>query len=172
MINLYFTQILEEIMLTFSEKLAIIEKFPDLERKNVSLGRVNFQLKNSLSDKKNIVYHLHSNGNGYVYSGQLTKYEKDDKGMTNIRNFSEKELKDILSEVIQSLTTVKLQTIAEQAIVGENQEEKWINQEKQQLIVIFENEAWNIYFGLNLDASFDTYGEAEEFLIEEGFHRV
>jgi hypothetical protein len=172
MINLYFTQILEEIMLTFSEKLAIIEKFPELERKNVSLGRVNFQLKNSLSDKKNIIYHLHPNGNGFVYSGQLTKYETDEKGMTNIRNFSEKDLNEIISESIQSLTVVKQQTIAEQAIVGENQEERWINQEKQQLIVIFENEAWNIYFGLNLDATFDTYEEAEEYLLEDGFHRV
>jgi hypothetical protein len=172
MINLYFTQILEETMLTFSEKLAIIETFPELERKNVSLGRVNFQLNNSLSDKKNIIYHLHPNGNGFVYSGQLTKYETDEKGMTNIRDFSERELKEIISEAIQSLTVEKQQTIAEQAIVGENQEERWINQEKQQLIVIFENEAWNIYFGLNLDATFDTYEEAEEYLTEDGFHRV
>jgi hypothetical protein len=107
-----------------------------------------------------------------VYSGQLTKYETDEKGMTNIRDFSERELKEIISEAIQSLTVEKQQTIAEQAIVGENQEERWINQEKQQLIVIFENEAWNIYFGLNLDATFDTYEEAEEYLTEDGFHRV
>lgn len=159
-------------MLTFSEKLTIIEKFPELERKNVSLGRVNFQVKNSLSDKKNIVYHLHPNGNGFVYSGQLTKYEKDDKGMTNIRDFSEKELEEIISEAIQSLTAVEQKTIAEQAIVGESPEERWINQEKQQLILIFENESWNIYFGLNLDETFDTYKEAEEYLIEEGFHKV
>jgi hypothetical protein len=172
MINLYLSQILEEIMLTFSEKIAIIEKFPELERKNVSLGRINFQLKNSLSDKKNIIYHLHPNGNGFVYSAQLTKYETDEKGMTNIRDFSERELKEIISESIQSLTVVKQQTLTEQAIVGENQEERWINQEKQQLIVIFENEAWNIYFGLNLDATFDTYEEAEEYLTEDGFHRV
>lgn len=158
-------------MLTFDEKIATIEKFPELERKNVSLGRVNFQLKNTLSDKKNIVYHLHPNGNGFVYTGQLTNYDKDEKGMTNIRNFSEKELKEIISEAIQSLSDVKPQTIAEQAIVGENQEERWINQEKQQLLLIFENDAWNIYFGLNLEETFDTYEEAKEFLIEEGFLR-
>lgn len=39
-------------MLTFNEKLAIIESFPELERKDVSLKRVNFQLPNSISDKK------------------------------------------------------------------------------------------------------------------------
>ncbi len=159
-------------MLTFAEKLAIIENFPELERKNVSLGRVNFQLKNSLSDKKNIVYHLHPNGNGYVFSGQLLSYEKDDKGMTNIRDFSAEELKKIIAEAIQSLTVVKQQPIAEQAIIGDQQEERWVNKAKDQLLLIYENEAWNIYFGLNLDATFDTYGEAEEFLREEGFHRV
>jgi hypothetical protein len=159
-------------MLTFDEKIATIEKFPELERKNVSLGRVNFQLKNSLSDKKNIVYHLHPNGNGFVYTGQLTKYDKDEKGMTNIRNFSEKELTEIILESIHSLTTVNPQSIAEQAIVGENQEERWVNQEKQQLLLIFENDAWNIYFGLNLEETFDTYEEAKEFLFEEGFLRA
>jgi hypothetical protein len=159
-------------MLTFAEKLAIIENFPELERKSVSLGRVNFQLKNSLYDKKNIIYHLHPNGNGFVYTGQLAKYDKDETGMTNIRNFSENELKEIISEAIRSLTVDNPQSIAEQAIVGENQEERWINQEKQQLLLILENDAWNIYFGLNLDETFDTYKEAEEFLIEEGFHRI
>jgi hypothetical protein len=159
-------------MLTFDEKIAIIEKFPDLERNNVSLGRVNFQLKNSLSDKKNIVYHLHPNGNGFVYTGQLTKYDKDEKGLTNIRNFSEKELKEIISDAIHSLSIVNPQSIVEQAIVGENQEERWINKNQQQLIVVLENDAWNIYFGLNLDETFDTYEEARDFLIEEGFHRV
>jgi hypothetical protein len=159
-------------MLTFAEKLAIIESFPELERKDVSLGRVNFQLKNSLSDKKNIVYHLHPNGNGYVFSGQLLSYEKDDKGMTNIRDFSAEELKKIIAEAIQSLTVVKQQPIAEQAIIGDQKEERWVNKAKDQLLLIYENEAWNIYFGLNLDATFDTYGEAEEFLREEGFHRV
>ncbi|MCQ6277704.1 hypothetical protein [Bacillus sp. EB600] len=159
-------------MLTFAEKLAIIESFPELERKNVSLGRVNFQLKNSLSDKKNIVYHLHPNGNGYVFSGQLLGYEQDDKGMTNIRDFSAEELKKIIAEAIQSLTVVKQPPIAEQAIIGDQQEERWVNKAKDQLLLIYENEAWNIYFGLNLDATFDTYGEAEEFLREEGFHRV
>ncbi|MEH7352104.1 hypothetical protein V7150_00805 [Neobacillus drentensis] len=157
-------------MLTFNEKLAIIGSFAELERKNVSLGRVNFQFPNSISDKKNIVYHLHPNGNGFVYAGHLAQYETDDKGMVNIRNFSADQLFLLLKEAIQALSPIE-KPAAEAAIVGELDEERWVDEENNLLILINENDAWNIYFGLNLDASFDTYEEAEEFLREEGFNR-
>ena len=75
-------------MLTFEEKLAIIESFPELERKDVSMGRINFHYEASASDKKNVVYHLHPNGNGFVYGAELNGYKKNDKGMVNIRDFS------------------------------------------------------------------------------------
>lgn len=39
-------------MLNFNEKLSIIESFPQLQRKNVSLGRVNFQFADSVSEKR------------------------------------------------------------------------------------------------------------------------
>ncbi|WHY75615.1 hypothetical protein QNH20_15930 [Neobacillus sp. WH10] len=157
-------------MLTFNEKLAIIGSFAELERKNVSLGRVNFQFPNSISDKKNIVYHLHPNGNGFVYAGHLAHYETDEKGMVNIRNFSADQLFLLLKEAIQALSPIE-KPAAEAAIVGELDEERWVDEENNLLILVNENDAWNIYFGLNLDASFDTYEEAEEFLREEGFNR-
>jgi hypothetical protein len=163
--------LLEVTMLTFNEKLAIIEKFPELERKDVSLKRVNFQLLNSVSDKKNIVYHLHPNGNGYVYAGHLQDYDTDDKGMVNIRDYNEEEFTLLLEKAIHGLSPVQ-RSAAEQAIVGEQTEERWVNEGKDHLILINENDAWNIYYGLNLDASFDTYEEAEDFLKDEGFQRV
>lgn len=46
-------------MLSFEEKLQIIESFSELQRNDVSLKRVNFQYIESGSDKKNVVYHLH-----------------------------------------------------------------------------------------------------------------
>ena len=164
-------KILEAHMLTFNEKLAIIESFPELERKDVSLKRVNFQLPSSASDKKNVVYHLHPNGNGFVYAGNLHSNQTDDKGMVNIRDFSADELKKLIKESIESLLPVE-KSLAEEAIIGNQVEERWVNEEKSHLIVINENDTWNIYFGLNLEESFDTYGEAEEFLQEEGFRRV
>jgi hypothetical protein len=162
---------MEEKMLTFNEKLAIIEAFPELERKNVSLGRVNFQIAESITDKKNIVYHLHPNGNGFVYAGDLAGYDADDKGMVNIRDFSEEQLIQLIQDSIRSLTPVDPSS-AEAAIIGDHVEERWVDNENNQLIVINENDAWNIYFGLNLDESFDTYGEAETFLKEEGFRKL
>ncbi|MEH6955677.1 hypothetical protein [Neobacillus drentensis] len=157
-------------MLTFNEKLAIIESFPELERKNVSLGRINFQFEGSISDKKNIIYHLHPNGNGFVYAGMLENYDTDEKGMVNIRDFSEEQLRKVLKKSIQALSPVE-KTTTEEAIIGDSKEERWVDSEKNLLVLINENDSWNIYFGLNLDASFDTYEEAETFLQEEGFTR-
>jgi hypothetical protein len=158
-------------MLTFEEKLAIIETFPELERVNVSLGRVNFQFQESISDKKNVVYHLHPNGNGFVYAGKITGYKTDEKGMANIRDFTAEDLRNLIRDSIKSLSAVET-PVFESAIIGDNQEERWVNEENQQLLLVNEDEIWNIYFGLNLEETFATYEEAEIFLVEEGFRRA
>lgn len=155
-------------MLTFEEKLAVIESFPELKRKNVSLGRVNFQYEESVTDKKNIVYHLHPNGNGFVYAEPLSTYSTDDKGMVNIRDFSKQELRTIIGQAIEALSP---RTIAEEAIIGEAFEERWVDAENHTLILIDEDEMWNIYSGLNLEDTFATYQEAALYLEEEGFKR-
>ncbi|WP_066399098.1 hypothetical protein [Neobacillus mesonae] len=160
-------------MLTFEEKLAIIEEFFELERVDVSLGRVNFQYNDSAFDKKNVVYHLHPNGNGFVYAGRLTNYETDQKGMVNIRDFSAKELQQILRESINSLSAVEnSRSTEEEVIIGDSLEERWTNESNEVLLLVNEDEIWNIYFGLNLEETFDTREEAEIFLVEEGFRRV
>lgn len=157
-------------MLTFIEKLAIIESFPELTRKDVSLGRINFQYEESYSDKKNIVYHLHPNGNGFVYAQHLRGYDVDEKGMVNIREFSEQDLRSIIKKSIYSLRPI---TNAEIAITGEESEgETWINDNNFTLTVIFEDDMWNVYAGLNLDGTFNSYAEAASYLVEEGFSRM
>ena len=156
-------------MLTFEEKLSIIESFPELERKNVSMGRINFHYEASASDKKNVVYHLHSNGNGFVYGAELNGYKKNDKGMVNIRDFSADELRTIIQKSILSLTP---KTINNAPIIEHQKEEKWINQDRQTLILVHEEDMWSVYAGLNLDGAFNSYGEAAEYLHEEGFTRL
>lgn len=153
-------------MLNFNEKLSIIESFPQLQRKDVSLGRVNFQFADSVSEKKNIVYHLHPNGNGFVYAGELAGYSTDAKGMVNIREFSAEELKQIIHESIQSLSP---RTVEEEAIAGDAYEETWVNRDGQTLLLVEEEDMWNVYAGLNLDGTFNSYGEAIQYLDEEGF---
>jgi hypothetical protein len=155
-------------MLTFEEKLAIIETFPELERKNVSLGRVNFHFEGSMYDKKNVVYHLHPNGNGFVYAEFLSGYDLDPKGMVNIRDFSAEELKTIISQSIKSLSP---NTDVESAIIEDNDEERWINSENHTLILVNEDDMWNVYAGLNLDGTFLSYNEAKQYLEEEGFKK-
>ncbi|MGJ7920160.1 hypothetical protein [Neobacillus sp. LXY-4] len=156
-------------MLTFEQKLAIIESFPELQRKNVSLGRVNFQFEESVTDKKNVIYHLHPNGNGFVYGEKLSDYHVDDKGLVNIRDFSEQELRTIIEQSIQSLSP---RSVSEEAIIGDEVEERWVDAEKHTLILIQEDDMWNVYAGLNLDGTFPSYNEAKQYLEEEGFKRV
>jgi hypothetical protein len=154
-----------DIMLTFDEKVSIIRSFPKLERKDVSLNRVNFQFVDSVYEKKNIVYHLHPNGNGYIYAEGLKEYSPDQKGMVNIRDFSEEELRSILEKAIHSLSTPPERN--EEYWEDEN----WINNDNQTLLLVKEEDMWNTYAGLNLDGTFPSYNEAKQYLEEEGFKR-
>ncbi|SES26824.1 hypothetical protein SAMN04487944_13020 [Gracilibacillus ureilyticus] len=147
-------------MLTFEQKLKIVESFPELTRHNVSMNRVNFHYEESADDKKNVVYHLHPNGNGFVYAEYLSDYETDHKGMINIRDFSEAELRTVIQRSLESLTP------------EEFEEECWMNSEKHSLLLVNEGDLWNVYAGQNLDGTFRSYNEARAFLEEEGFTRA
>ncbi|PYZ99060.1 hypothetical protein CR205_11015 [Alteribacter lacisalsi] len=150
-------------MLSFEEKLAIIESFPELERRDVSLGRVNFHFPGSVKEKKNVVYHLHPNGNGFVYAGELTGYEVDDRGMVNIRSFTERAIRSVIEKSISSLSP---------APETDGEEEFWINRDSHTLSLVREGENWNVYADTGLDGTFNTYGEAANYLEEEGFSRI
>ena len=153
-------------MLTFEEKLKIIESFPELTRKDVSLGRVNFQYEKSSLDKKNVVYHLHPNGNGYVYGAHLRFYETDDKGYVNIRDYSEKALRTIIEKSIHFMTAKPEGEVTPK----EETNETWKDREGHTLTLVQEDEdTYNVYSGDNLDGMFGTYDEAADYLFEEGF---
>ena len=155
-------------MLTFEEKIEIIESFPELKRKEVSLGRINYQYPESKLDKSNVVYHLHPNGNGFVYAEGIPGYRVGQKGLVNIRDFSAEELKTILAKSIQLLSTDP-DTDVDNGIQVE--EETWRNSDGHTLTVVLEDDMWNVYAGLNLDGTFPSYNEAKSYLMEEGFHK-
>ncbi|WP_166239004.1 hypothetical protein [Paenibacillus turpanensis] len=157
-------------MLTFEQKTSIIESFPELTRKEVSLGRVNYHYEESGYDKKIVVYHLHPNGNGFVYAGHMSGYEADERGLVNIRDYTEEQLHDIVAASIRSLAP---KSSAEQAVsAGAQEEERWIGPDDQTLLLTLEDELWMVYHGLNLESAFESYEEAEEYLLEEGFRRA
>ena len=151
-------------MLTFEEKEAIIQEFSELTRKEVSMKRVNYHYEKSLYEKTTVIYHLHPNGNCFVYVGDLPQYEAaDDKGLLNIREASADELRTIIKDSITYLST------EEEELQDEEIEEVWKNKEDSKLTLLQEDTLWNIYHGYNLEESFGSYSEAKTYLLEEGF---
>lgn len=152
-------------MLTFEQKQAIIESFSELTKKEISMKRVNYHYMDSLFEKTIVVEKLHPNGNGFVFVGDLLRYENEanDKGLVNIRDYDEQQLRAIIEDAITYL--------------GEEQEEEepiietWCNREGDQLELAFEQRSWNVYHRENLEEAFGTYDAAKEYLLEEGFRK-
>lgn len=148
-------------MLTFEQKQAIIESFPELTKKEVSMKRINYHYEDSLFDKTVVVQHLHPNGNGFVYVAGIPGYATDDRGLVNIREASEDELRRTIADSIAALSE------EEAAILPV--EQKWKNSDGEELVLMDELGFWNLYHGLNLEESFGDYGEAIAYLKEEQF---
>ncbi|MFS0597083.1 hypothetical protein AB1L16_10110 [Peribacillus frigoritolerans] len=157
-------------MLTFEEKLSIIETFPELQRKDVSLGRVNFHYPDSVQDKKIVVQHLHPNGNGFVYAGHMRKKDTDRKGFINIRDYNEAELKELIQRSVDYLSEPPAE-IEEEENEFARLEGAWIGPEKQELTLQKEDLLWNVYSGSNLEECFESPVEAERYLLDEGFRQ-
>ncbi|WNR42120.1 hypothetical protein [Paenibacillus roseipurpureus] len=163
-------------MLSFDEKIRIAASFSELQRKDVSLGRVNFHYVESDYEKTTVLYHLHPNGNGFVYAEYIPGYKADAKGLINIRDYSEEALRDIIAKSIQSLTRSDKPKapVAEDRVhvadaIEDQPEELWEDEVGNQLSVTFVEDLWYIYAGENLDCAFETYEEVQEYLAEEGF---
>lgn len=151
-------------MLTFEEKQAIIESYPELTRKDVSMKRVNYHYLDSKFDKTVVVQHLHPNGNAFVYVADIPGYEQDGRGLVNVREASEAELRQVIEDAIKGLS--------ESNDDREPVEEVWRDGNNSKLELKEELDAWNVYHGLNLEDSFGDYQEAVDYLKEEGFRKV
>ncbi|MBO9598598.1 MAG: hypothetical protein J7559_12380 [Cohnella sp.] len=152
-------------MLTFEQKVAILSSFPELERKDVSMGRVNFHFEGSVFDKKSVGYHFHKNGNGFVFAGRLQDIDSDERGYVNVRDYGEQELRELVARSIESLSGDSDAWIEPE----EGQEETWEGPNRSVLTIRYEDDMWYVFAGLNLDGAFETYEEAKAYLIEEGF---
>jgi hypothetical protein len=151
-------------MLTFEQKQAIIEEFPELTKKEISLKRVNYHFEESLYEKSIVVEKLHPNGNGFVFVGDLLKYEKEAvKGLVNIREYSEGQLRDIVRDAIDYLAE-EVEEVAPTI-------EIWTSREGTTLELIYNNRAWDLYFQENLEETFGTREAAVDYLREEGFRQ-
>lgn len=150
-------------MLTFEQKQEIIESFPQLTKKEISLKRVNYHFEGSLYEKSIVVEKLHPNGNGFVFVGDLLKYEKEagDNGLVNIRYYSEEALREIVRDAINYLSEEEEEILP---IV-----ETWTSREGTKLELEFNDRSWNIYHQGNLEESFGTREDAVAYLREEGF---
>lgn len=151
-------------MLSFEQKQAIIETFPELTKKPISLKRLNYHFEESQYDKTIVVQHLHPNGNGFVFVGEGGTYPGDERGLINIREASEDELKDIIRYSIALLTT---QQVEEEEVI----EQVWTNRDGGSLKLINEDNLWNVYHGQNLEDSFESQESAILYLKGEGFRR-
>ena len=149
-------------MLTFEQKQAIIEEFSQLTKKEISLKRINYHFEGSLYEKTIVVEKLHPNGNGFVFVGDLLKYEKEasDNGLVNIRDYSEQALREIIADSIEYLS----EEIDDEPII-----ETWTDRSHTQLKLVYENRSWNVYHNDNLEEAFGTRETAVEYLREEGF---
>jgi hypothetical protein len=165
-------------MLNVEQKLEVLQSYPQLQRKDVSLGRVNFHYEDSAYDKKIVAFHIHPNGNGYIYAGLLPNYETDDKGFVNIRDYSEADLRTLLDETIKAMSynpneveskepepAKTAPTLAATSTGGGT----WINEDGHTLTLKYEDDMWYVYSGLNLDMAFESRSEAGEYLKDEGF---
>lgn len=168
-------------MLTFEQKLELLESYPQLQRKQVSLGRVNFHFEESTVDKKIVAFHIHPNGNGFVYAGLLDGYETDDKGFVNIRDYSEEQLRTLLDATLEAMSSqAPAEDVSDSnnsagsstpviSLSGSSAGGNWIDDEGHTLILKYEDDMWCLYAGDNLDMAFESRREADDYLREEGF---
>lgn len=149
-------------MLTFEQKQAIIESFPGLTKKEISLKRINYHFEATLYEKSIVVEKLHPNGNGFVFIGDLLKYEKEanDKGLVNIRDYDEEALREIIEASIEYLS----EEIDDSPII-----EVWTSREGTKLELVFDSRSWNVLHNENLEETFGTRDAAVDYLREEGF---
>lgn len=102
-------------MLSFEEKKAIFRSF-NLEEKQLSNGRVNFNYPESIQRGQVVGTQLHTSGNGYIIgkymeTETIKKYDfqMDSRSWISIKDFTKDQLSDVITEAIKSMSVVESQ---------------------------------------------------------------
>lgn len=92
--------------LSFEEKINILNLYFKLNKRTISLDRINYHHNSTKNRRKTVVSQLHLSGNGYIYVGYLEKYKNiaDSRGFLNIDKYisTEDEFRKLIEEVIIS----------------------------------------------------------------------
>lgn len=148
--------------LSFEEKKAIFDSYPELEAVPVSLNRLNYHFKGSAVEHKIVVRHLHPNGNAFIYAGYLPK-EDTQKGYLSAYDEDEATIREWVEQAISYLKKTE-----DGYEVGHS--ELWLNQRGETLYLNYDNPMWTITLDNGqVEAVFKSREQAEGYLMDEGF---
>lgn len=150
-------------MLTFEEKRAIFDSYPELTATPVSMNRVNYHYEESAVAKTMVVRFLHPNGNALIYAGYLPKEETAKEGYISVLEASEEEIRDLVDKALEYLN--KKENGYE---VG--YQELWTDQYGEKLCLQYDHPMWAVLVeNGQIEGVFKSKEAAEGYLMDEGF---
>lgn len=150
-------------MLSFEEKKALFDQFPELSVQPVSMNRLNYHFEESAVPKTTVVKYLHpKSANAFVFAGYLPKEETKD-GYVSVREASKEEIETLVKEAIAFLR------LTEDGY-EEGYEETWGDVNGDTLTLMYSNYMWTVLMSSGaVEAVFKTKEQAEAYLMDEGF---
>ncbi len=90
--------------LTLEQKRKIFKSFSELTEQIGKDGRISYKYYGSRRARKEIARELSHTGNGYIYGAYLPecKDELDPRGWINIKDYGEKDLRELIRKVIEA----------------------------------------------------------------------
>ena len=150
-------------MLSFEEKKAVFDSFPELTSQEVSMKRLNYHFAESAVPKTTVVKFLHpKSGNALIFAGYLPK-EETKEGYISAIDATKEELIELIQKSIEFLK------LTEDGY-EEGYEENWHDERGDTLILRYSNYMWVVVMSSgSVEAVFKTKQQAEGYLMDEGF---
>lgn len=150
-------------MLSFQEKKAIFESFPELSAQPVSMNRLNYHFEESAVPKTTVVKYLHpKSGNAFVFAGYLPK-EETKEGYISVMESTKEDIIKLVEEAIAYLR------LTEDGYEN-GYEEIWSDNNGDKLTLQYGDYMWTVLMSSGaVEAVFKTKEQAEGYLMDEGF---